>query len=298
MKASDITVYLRSPGDGMGLLCEGKYIATYQSLEDCLNDLVYHFDVEELDKLFEQFRFSDKIKPPRRYRGIISEYFFPAELLNKYVFYADTLSEILEQFERLERRALKYPDHFLYAPQGCGIHLFDQKSKKYRFWIGGEMKSVPEVIAQAKREGKFVPNELMDELATVGSFDVFVSHKSEDILVAKRVYDAVLAQGKSAFLSEISLPALANADYAMEIDKALDSANNLVVVADSFEKVESGWVKYEWTSFANEKRSGRKTGNLLVVLTDNMAVSQLPFALRQCEVLKLEELDRLGDFIV
>ena len=127
---------------------------------------------------------------------------------------------------------------------------------------------------------------------------MFVSHKSEDILVAKRVYDAVLAQGKSAFLSEISLPALANADYAMEIDKALDGASNLVVVADSFEKVESGWVKYEWTSFANEKRFGRKTGNLLVVLTDNMAVSQLPFALRQCEVLKLEELDRLGDFIV
>ena len=41
------------------------------------------------------------------------------------------MSEILEKIEIIEKRSLTHPSHFMFAPQGIEIHLFDKK-KKFR----------------------------------------------------------------------------------------------------------------------------------------------------------------------
>lgn len=95
----------------------------------------------------------------------------------------------------------------------------------------------------------------------------------------------------------MSLPALSNADYSAEIDKALEKARNIVVIATCKENVLSGWVQYEWSAFANEKRSGRKTGNIITLIDDKMPITDLPILLRQFEVIPLEQLEAVNGFL-
>lgn len=127
--------------------------------------------------------------------------------------------------------------------------------------------------------------------------DVFISHKSDDFAIAKKVFDYLVSKGISVFLSEMSLPALSGADYSAEIDDALEHAKNIVVIASSKENVNSGWVKYEWNTFANEKRSGRKNGNIVTLVTDNMQIFDLPILLRQYEVLQYVECEKIVEFV-
>lgn len=299
MQLKDLTVrWDRAPQVGLALFNEDTYIGHYQTLQECVMDLVYHFSVAELQDICEQFRFCDRIRPPYKYRGICSEFTYITDNINSYIHYGDTLGEVLAEFEKHEQRALRYPKHFMYGAQGCGIHLFNEQTGKYEFWLGGQVKSVSDIIRQAKAENKLIPDALVQELAQIDRVDVFISHKSEDVRIAKAVYDLLTEHGYCAFLSEISLPAVSNADYVAEIDSALDKAQNLVVIADSAEKVESGWVKYEWSSFSNEKRSGRKRGNLITVVTENISIDELPFALRQSEVVPVSHMAELLPFIV
>lgn len=73
-------------------------------------------------------------------------------------------------------------------------------------------------------------------------------------------------------------------------------AKGMVVIADSIDIFDSGWVHYEWSSFLNEKRSGRKTGNLVTVVRDEKDISKLPYALRQYEVMTKESLERIREY--
>ena len=114
---------------------------------------------------------------------------------------------------------------------------------------------------------------------------------------AKFEYDYLVSKGVSVFLSEMSLPALSNADYFAEIDKALERARNIVVVATSKENVLSGWVQYEWSTFANEKRSGRKEGNIITLVDNNMGIADLPILLRQYEVIPLPQIESMLDYL-
>lgn len=127
--------------------------------------------------------------------------------------------------------------------------------------------------------------------------DVFISHKSEDFEKAKDVYEFLTAKGLSVFLSEISLPSLSNSEYSDEIDNALEQAKNIVVIATSREKVTSGWVKSEWQTFANEKRSGRKSGNIITLLDSTMKIDDLPIRLRQYQVVPLKEFQSSLSFL-
>lgn len=135
---------------------------------------------------------------------------------------------------------------------------------------------------------------MIAELTELNQVDVFISHKSEDFSKAMRVYDYLVSNGISTFLSEMFLPALSNADYPAEIDKAIEKAGNVIVIATS--KV-SGWVQYEWSAFTNEKRSGRKTGNIITLIDDNMPITDLPILLRQFEVISLQQYESVKDFL-
>ena len=50
------------------------------------------------------------------------------------------------------------------------------------------------------------------------------------------------------------------------------------------ESFDSEWVGYEWRSFLNEVRSGRKIHGKLFTFAGNVTVDQLPFALRSFQM--------------
>jgi hypothetical protein len=112
---------------------------------------------------------------------------------------------------------------------------------------------------------------------------IFLSAKSEDYVSANRVYTHLTDHGYSVFFSDQTLPRMGNSDYRREIDRALEQAKHLVVVTSRKEYVESKWVEAEWGSFINEKRSGRKDGNIIVVLAGSMQIGDLPISLRSFE---------------
>ena len=62
----------------------------------------------------------------------------------------------------------------------------------------------------------------------------------------------------------------------------------------------SSWVEAEWGLFINEKRSGRKSGNIVTVVADKLQAEDLPASLRYFEVIPFTEdaLYRLLRFVL
>jgi hypothetical protein len=97
----------------------------------------------------------------------------------------------------------------------------------------------------------------------------------------------------------LSLPKLGNAEYMKAIDEALESSRHMIVLGTSAEHLRSGWVEAEWRVFLNEKRSGRKSGNVVTVITDGMKIAEVPMSLRYYEVVPYKDAfgQRLLDFV-
>jgi hypothetical protein len=117
------------------------------------------------------------------------------------------------------------------------------------------------------------------------TYDVFICHNNRDFSYAKEVYDFLTAHDKHVFLSEITLPTLGSCDYMKEIDFALEKAGNMIIVGSHSDHITSSWVEAEWRIFINEKRSGRKDGNVITITTEKLAIEDLPPSLRYYEVL-------------
>ena len=129
---------------------------------------------------------------------------------------------------------------------------------------------------------------------------IFLSAKSEDYAPASRVYSFLAERGYSVFFSDQTLPRMGNSDYRREIDKALEQAKHLILVTSRKEYVESKWVEAEWGSFINEKRSGRKDGNIVVLLAGSMQIGDLPISLRSFETRFLDNpktLDQILNYL-
>lgn len=300
MRFDNLEVRSSGPQTGLSAFNGKDYLGTYRSLHEFMLDLIYRFSVENIDEIIKKFNLNANQYTiiPYKYRGVCSEIFWPMDHTPfRYVYYCNTLSDLFEKFEFHERRAKEYEKHFYYGPQGSGIHIFNKEKMKYEFWVGGkDIKTVCDVMKQVKEKGLTIPSCLQEEFDQLKTFDVFISHKSEDYKIAKRVYDVLSKKGIKIFLSEITLPAIANTDYTAEISNALDLSKHLIVIADSINKISSGWVKYEWTAFLNEKLSGRKEGNILTVVTDNISIDELPFTLRQFEVISINSISQIEDW--
>lgn len=119
--------------------------------------------------------------------------------------------------------------------------------------------------------------------------DVFISANSSDFHSAGEVFDFLEESDIAVFFSERSLPKLGISDYRKEIDKALELAKHMVVVTSSRDNVESSWVEAEWGIFVNEKRSDRKKGNIITIVTEGCSIEQLPTSLRYYEVMNLDK---------
>jgi hypothetical protein len=118
-------------------------------------------------------------------------------------------------------------------------------------------------------------------------FDVFLSFSGEDESSAREVFEFLTSQGLRVFFSRESIPQLGQADYMKAINTALDKARHMVVVSSSAEGFAKAWVEREWTMFLNEKLSGRKSGNIVVMPAGKVPVAHLPIALRSQQVVGL-----------
>ena len=112
-------------------------------------------------------------------------------------------------------------------------------------------------------------------------YDVFISCKSEDYPFAKKVYKYLKELNYNVFLADEELRKKGIAEYGKIIDEALDSATHMIIIASKPEHIESSYVQSEWRTFIEEKRTGRKTGNIITII--NFDISSLPISLRQFE---------------
>jgi hypothetical protein len=151
---------------------------------------------------------------------------------------------------------------------------------------GGEVRSSPSPVDAPPQEEAGAPL-------------VFLSARSEDYGCAEEVHRFLTDSGVKAFFSHVSLPELGSSDYRREIDQALDDAQHMVVITSSRDNVLSQWVEAEWGFFINEKRSGRKPGNLITVVVGSMEISELPPSLRYYEVINYgpEALEKLLRYV-
>lgn len=135
--------------------------------------------------------------------------------------------------------------------------------------------------------------------STASTIDVFISRKSADASLAKELYHFLITKGLTVFDSDETLPKMGNTDYLEAIDNALVSCRHMIVVGSSVENITSRWVKKEWSSFVNEKMSGRKNGNLLSVITSNLTIDNLPLSLRNNQVITFDNanFDRIAAYV-
>jgi len=118
-------------------------------------------------------------------------------------------------------------------------------------------------------------------------FDVFICHKSDDFSAAKEVFDLLVESGYRPFLGELSLAEYRTTDYQKAVDATLEDAEHLVVVASSRSNIETPWVEAEWRLFEYLKRSGRKQGNIIPLLSGDMKAEELPPALGRYQALSM-----------
>lgn len=112
---------------------------------------------------------------------------------------------------------------------------------------------------------------------------IFISAKSEDFEYAHQVYTFLTKRGYNVFFSKETLPVLGKTEFGDEIDRALEKAAHLIVVTSKKEFVTSEWVKSEWRMFLDEKRAGRKPGNIITIIAGSMRIEDLPIGLRNYE---------------
>lgn len=126
-------------------------------------------------------------------------------------------------------------------------------------------------------------------------YDVFISCKSEDYPFAKKVYKYLKELNYNVFLADEELRKKGISEYGKIIDEALDSATHMIIIASKPEYIESSYVQSEWRTFIEEKRTGRKTGNIITII--NFDVSSLAISLRQFESFDFKHISEICAYL-
>lgn len=169
-----------------------------------------------------------------------------------------------------------------------------------------KLKVNDEEDENSKHNLKCIKAYLGETLPDSGYFDVFISHKSEDTDIAAEIYAFLKEKGKVAFLDRISLPYIGDSEYRNAILDSLDKSSHFVLVASDLEYLRSKWVSQEYNLFCDEKREGRKSGNLIMVFPEELCKKiyasnkkDLPIQLRSFEIIGLERFkENLADYII
>lgn len=131
-------------------------------------------------------------------------------------------------------------------------------------------------------------------------YEIFISCNSKDYKYGRVLYDFLQKNDIKSFLADKELRKLGISDYGKAIDKALEQSKHLVVVTSSVSNVEeatSPYVYYEWHTFSEEKKSGRKDGNIMTIVTNKDITKKLPIALRNIESFLYDDHKRILDYL-
>mgnify|MGYP004665379571 CR=1 FL=1 len=138
-------------------------------------------------------------------------------------------------------------------------------------------------------------------LPDTGNYDVFISHKSVDDLLADKVYDFLRNCGFEVFCDHHTLGELRDSNYDKRVMEALGKSKHLILVSSSPDHVKDGWVHDEWHHFHSDKRDNYRNGNLIMILSDNLLPrkSELPIELRDgYEIIKTSEFrDKINNYL-
>ena len=104
----------------------------------------------------------------------------------------------------------------------------------------------------------------------VGTYDVFISYNHKDEDLAGSIYRFIKSNFLSAFYDKVSLPQLGKSEYHEAIMNAIDNANNFIIVLSDLSHLESHWVDLEMKTFNTELTEGRKDGNFIFIVTDDV----------------------------
>ncbi|MDY6990291.1 MAG: toll/interleukin-1 receptor domain-containing protein [Thermodesulfobacteriota bacterium] len=243
----------------------------------------------ELSKLYDDKSKTYKVIPVNRIIGLFSVKKFTRRSLQEKEFLPDRVFFDCREWEssRLQEVIDKHYFPAAKALRGGEPQVLYHKARykfdlcpitreiisRYLDWTRDEKKALrSERRRPVKRgRGRSAPSE------------VFISYKSEDGQIARWMYDYLSNKGLCVFLSAESLPKMGESNYAKAIDKALDEAKFMVVLGTKAEFFDSGWVGYEWRSFYNEIRSGRKRDGQLFTFSSGIETHALPYALRSVQ---------------
>ncbi len=104
---------------------------------------------------------------------------------------------------------------------------------------------------------------------------------TSDYYRAARLYDFLTEHQFNVFFSAKSVVASGDSDYTALINKALDQADVLILVASCYNNCTSCWVKYEWQNYFQEVMSGKTHGLFLSYIDGN--VNDYPREIRSRE---------------
>jgi hypothetical protein len=107
-------------------------------------------------------------------------------------------------------------------------------------------------------------------------YDVFICFASEDIALARMVFDYIVRNSnKTVFFSAD----LKTSVFVQAIYEALESANWLVAVGGSRRHLEKEWPKFEINAFHLLRLNGKKPNSQLLSYISGMHVAELPLPL-------------------
>lgn len=134
-----------------------------------------------------------------------------------------------------------------------------------------------------------------------GNYDVFISFKSEDEELARRIYVFLKQNGKEVFFSKDTLTQLGESEYEDAIYNAIDHSKHFVLVASNPEYFKTNWVSKEWHYFNSKNSECAKKGKLVIILPSEYMneKEKLPPQLRyNIERIKISEFkDRLLSYL-
>lgn len=124
---------------------------------------------------------------------------------------------------------------------------------------------------------------------TSGYYDAFISYKSVNENLARDVYNYLTSIGKVVFFAPETLHVLGNSDYTTEIMKAVEHAQNMILVGDTPGYLNADWVRKEWEAFLHTMRTDGANRNLVVVMADQEAskIDKFPQELRDFQIVRM-----------
>jgi hypothetical protein len=178
-------------------------------------------------------------------------------------------------------------------------------SEDYRQALAHATKETAAVYEQDAEIIENIQKRLLELSKKEEPYDVFISFKdredspkrerTDDSVLAQRIFDALTDAGYKVFFSRITLRHAVGQDFEPKIFAALNSAPLMILVGCSTEHVMAPWVRNEWSRYLRLMRTNPDKHLLSVV--QGMKLEQLPVELAKLEGIVAQGLSYMDDIL-